>query len=55
MVPPNGLLIKKKYGAYKWAKLENERIDFDNKRTMVYFKDGKKVSYEEAYPQDSSM
>jgi hypothetical protein len=46
---------QKKYGAYKWSQMENERIDFENKRTMIYFKNGKKVSYEEAYPEDAGM
>jgi hypothetical protein len=50
---PEWIANQRKYGAYKWAKMENERIEFDNKRTMIYFKDGKPVSYEEAYPQDA--
>ena len=52
---PEWIANQKKYGAYKWAKMENERIEFDNKRTMIYFKDGKPVSYEQAYPQDLGM
>jgi hypothetical protein len=51
MTPHNGteewLANQRKYGAYRWAKMEAERIDHDDKRNMVYFQDGKQVSYED--------
>lgn len=51
MTPHNGteewLANQRRYGAYRWAKMEAERIDHDDKRNMVYFQDGKEVSYEE--------
>lgn len=36
-----------KWGAYRWAKMESERIDYDDPRNMRYLKDGKPVEYEE--------
>jgi hypothetical protein len=51
MTPHNGteewLANQRKFGAYRWAKMEQERIDHDDKRNMVYFKDGKPISYED--------
>jgi hypothetical protein len=51
MTPHNGteewLANQRKFGAYKWAKMEQERIDYDDKRNMVYFNDGVPVTYEE--------
>jgi hypothetical protein len=56
MVPHNGteewLANQRRYGAYKWAQMEAKRIDYEDKRNMVYFKDGSVVSYEEYNPQD---
>ena len=47
------LANQKLHGAYKWAKIEQERIEFENKRTMLYFKDGKPVPYELAYSEEN--
>jgi hypothetical protein len=51
MVPHNGtdewLANQRKFGAYKWAKMELERIEHEDKRNMIYFNDGVVVSYEE--------
>jgi len=51
MTPHNGteewLANQRKFGAYRWAKMEQERIDHDDKRNMVYFADGKPISYED--------
>ena len=51
MTPHNGteewLANQRKFGAYRWAKMEQERIDYDDKRNMVYFADGKPISYED--------
>lgn len=41
------LANQKKYGAYKWSKMEIERIEEENKRTMVYLQGGKPISYDE--------
>lgn len=41
------LANQKKYGAYRWAKMEFERIDNEDKRNMIYLKDQKLISYEE--------
>lgn len=41
------LANQKKYGAYKWSKMELERIDHDDKRNMLYLKQGSKISYDE--------
>ena len=38
---------QKRYGAYRWAKMEFERIDEEDKRTMVYLQGDKKVSYDD--------
>jgi hypothetical protein len=50
MTPHNGteewLANQRKFGAYRWAKMEAERIDHDDKRNMVYFQDGAEISYE---------
>jgi predicted 2-oxoglutarate/Fe(II)-dependent dioxygenase YbiX len=51
MTPHNGtdewLANQRKFGAYRWAKMEQERIEHEDKRNMVYFNDGVLVSYEE--------
>jgi hypothetical protein len=51
MTPHNGtdewLENQRRFGAYRWAKMEQERIDHDDKRNMVYFQDGVEVSYED--------
>lgn len=41
------LANQKKYGAYKWSKMELERIDYDDKRNMLYLQQGSKISYDE--------
>ena len=43
---------QKKYGAYRWARMEFERIDFEDKRTMLYFKNGMPIQYDDAYERD---
>lgn len=51
MVPSNGteewLENQRRYGAYKWAKMEFERIEQEDPRNMRYLKDGKPVTFEE--------
>jgi hypothetical protein len=51
MTPHNGtdewLENQRKFGAYRWAKMEQERIEHEDKRNMLYFNDGKLTSYEE--------
>jgi hypothetical protein len=51
MTPHNGteewLANQRRFGAYKWAKMEQERIDNEDKRNMLYFNDGVLVSYED--------
>lgn len=41
------LANQRRYGAYRWAKMEMERIDEEDKRTMVYLQGDKKVSYDD--------
>ena len=41
------LANQKKVGAYKWAKMEIERIENEDKRNMVYLKDNVQISYDE--------
>ena len=36
------------YGAYRWGKMEQERVEHENARNMLYVTGGKVVSYEEA-------
>ena len=38
---------QKRYGAYRWGKMEQERIDFENPRNMIYFVDNKMCTFEE--------
>jgi hypothetical protein len=51
MTPHNGteewLENQRKFGAYRWAKMEQERIDYDDKRNMIYFSDEQLLPYEE--------
>lgn len=51
MIPSNGteewLENQRRYGAYKWAKMEFERIEQEDPRNMRYLKDGKPVTFEE--------
>ena len=39
---------QKKYGAHTWAKMEEERLEYENPRAMLYIIDNKVVPYEEA-------
>jgi hypothetical protein len=41
------LANQKRYGAYKWAKQEIERIANDDPRNMIYIRDNEVISYEE--------
>ncbi len=41
------LANQKRYGAYKWAQKELERVAYDDPRNMLYMRDGTVVSYEE--------
>lgn len=41
------LANQKKYGAYKWAQMESDRIDYEDKRNMVYLKDNQIISYDQ--------
>jgi hypothetical protein len=51
MTPHNGteewLANQRRYGAYAWAKMEKERIEYEDKRNMIYFNDGEILPYEE--------
>jgi hypothetical protein len=51
MVPFDGtkewLENQKKYGAYRWAKMESERISYEDPRNMMYLQDGKVISYDD--------
>ncbi len=57
MVPHNGseewLANQRKFGALRWAKMEMERTNYENKRNMVYFKDGVEVPYEVYNPTEN--
>lgn len=44
---PEWLANQKKYGAYRWSKMEWARIEEENKRTMVYLQGDKKISYDD--------
>jgi len=41
------LANQKRYGAYKWAKMEIERCTYEDPRSMIYLQDGKKLTYDE--------
>jgi hypothetical protein len=45
------LANQKKHGAYRWAKMEEERIDYEDKRNMVYLKDQKIIPYEQMHAE----
>jgi hypothetical protein len=38
---------QKRYGAYKWAQKELERVAYDDPRNMLYIRDGKIIPYED--------
>ena len=42
---------QRSHGAYRWAKIEDERIDREDKLNMVYIKDDKKIDSEEFFSQ----
>lgn len=39
---------QKQYGAYRWAKMESERIDKEDNENMIYLSDGNKITWNEA-------
>jgi len=41
------LANQKRYGAYKWSKMEIDRIAYDDPRNMIYLSDGKRMTYDE--------
>ena len=43
-----------RYGAYRWAKMEMERIDNEDPRNMLYLKFGNVIPYEEARETEQS-
>lgn len=43
---------QRRYGAYKWSKMELERIEHDDPRNMVYLQDGKPTAYEDLIQTD---
>lgn len=46
---PEWLENQKRYGAYKWAKMELDRIENEDPRNMLYIKEGNTVEYDEVY------
>lgn len=42
---------QKKFGAYKWAQMEFERIDHENPRNMRYLQNGVPVEYDQVISQ----
>ena len=38
------------YGAHRWGKMEQERVEYEMARSMLYIVDGKVVPFEEAKP-----
>jgi hypothetical protein len=51
MIPFDGtkewLENQKRFGAYKWAKMEAERIDYEDPRNMRYLENGKPTLYDD--------
>lgn len=43
----NWLNSQRYHGAYRWAKMEQERIDSNPGKTMLYIRDNKVISYDE--------
>ena len=41
------LANQRRYGAYKWGKMEIDRIEEEDPKNMVYLENGERVSYEE--------
>ena len=46
---PEWMENQMRYGAHRWSLIENKRLEDENKKTMIYFKNDKLISYEEAY------
>ena len=44
---PEWLESQKQFGAYKWSKMEWERIEEENKANMLYINNGEKLNYHE--------
>lgn len=38
---------QKRFGAYRWAKMEIERIEEEDPKNMIYLENGERLSYEE--------
>jgi hypothetical protein len=43
------LANQKRFGAYAWSKKELERIEEEDKKNMIYLKDGARVEHKDAY------
>jgi REP element-mobilizing transposase RayT len=41
------LAKQRQYGAYRWGKMEIDRIEEEDPKNMIYLEDGERVSYEE--------
>lgn len=41
-----------RFGAYRWSKMEIERIDYEDKRNMIYLQNGTQVSYDDYMGKD---
>jgi len=39
---------QKKYGAYRWALMEQERIEKEDPKNMVYIHNGERITHEQA-------
>ena len=46
---------QKEHGAYRWAQLEIDRCEKENKNNMLYIKDGKIVSHEDMYAENKEL
>ena len=44
---PEWLENQKKYGAFRWGKMEADRIDYEDDRNMIYLVNGKPTKYED--------
>lgn len=44
---PEWLADQKRFGAYKFSKMEAERIAYEDPRSMIYLQDDKRLSYDE--------
>ena len=41
------------HGAYRWAKMEEERLEYDSPRAMLFLVDGEVISYEEVLKRNN--